>query len=268
MSDLSPDKRKEIKNARIKTEAIKDPEEEFMERGKITVTEVIEKAEGNHNNPYRVKVRGDNRIIEAVFKPCGENHGINCRCSKERATYLVDRILGFNIVPTTVIREAVDQRFDLDDIGSLQAYDYGEVADNAHLDDNEDSMMILRIFDYITWNYDRHDWNYLVKSDGAIVAIDNESSFGTTDNSWARQEIITDLENVAGKQLPKKIVEIFENFERDPRIRIKLKKNLKELLDNEAIDAAITRLGKIAQFIIKTEKIPIDEHLLRTLEYK
>ena len=264
---LTKEDRDKIKGVRSAVETSKETEEKFMEEGEVTVTEIIKKKEGDHNNPFRVEINKKGKSIEAVFKPCGENHGTNCRCSREKSAYLVDIIMGFKIVPTTVVRDVSAEKFGIEDIGSLQAYNYSEVADDAHLDDDEENIKTLRIFDYIIWNYDRHDWNYLVKSDGETIAIDNESSFGCKDNDWARQEIMTDIENVAGKEVPQKLVEILERYQRDPRIRIRLENSLKDLIDRQKIHATLSRIEKISNLITQRGEIPSDEKSLETLTF-
>lgn len=266
---VRPSREDEEQIKKIKNVSLKNPEEALLETGNVLVKKKIQKTEGEDtSNIFLVEIKSGDKRAEGVFKPCGEDHGINCRCAKEKGAYLVSKTLGFNIVPVTEVRNVSAENFGIEDVGSIQLFDYGEVADNAHLDDNEESIMKLRIFDYVIWNYDRHDWNYLVTSDGKTVAIDNELSFGAEDNSWARKEIITDMEDIAGKQLPEDVMDIFEKYQNDPRVGIKLKKSLKGLIDDKSINAILTRIDKISKFILTESRLPKDDTSLDTLTYK
>ncbi len=269
LESLSSKEKKELRTGVRKVDA--DPAAAFesqLENGEVSIRGTIQKTDTEHTNIFRVVVSGQKGKIEAVFKPCGDDHGLNCRCSRERAAYVYDKVLGFHNVPPTVVREVHDDNYGLDEIGSLQAYDYGEVADNAHLEDSDEGIIKLRIFDYLIWAYDRHDWNYLITAEGKITAIDNEDSFGTEDNNWARQEIMTDLENITDKKIPEDVIDIFEAYHNDPKIKLRLKRELSELIDKEKIDAAISRLDKLAPIILQEGKIPSEEKILRSLTYK
>ncbi len=259
---------KQIK--KMSVSQLKTPEEKLIERGEISIKKRIQKEESKEeaSDIYLVEVKDGNKIAEGVFKPCGEGHGMNCRCSREEATYLASKILGFDIVPTTGRRDISNDNFGVEDVGSIQLYDYGEIADNAHLDDSEDGIIRLRIFDYVVWNYDRHDWNYLVTSEGKTTAVDNESSFGAKDDDAARKEIIGDIEDIADKQIPDDVIEIFEKYQNDPRVQIKLKKSLKEFLDVEMVNAMLSRIDKVSKFILSNGTIPSDERSIDTLTYR
>lgn len=110
---------------------------------------------------------------------------------RERAAYLVDKFLGLNLVPPTVIRLVEDE------IGSCQKF----IEDKLHLhelvdekfgftervddynarvvtivEENFQAFVKLLIFDYLIWNSDRYEFNFLI-SGNKLWAIDNGLSF-------------------------------------------------------------------------------------------
>lgn len=139
----------------------------------------------------KIRLSAEGKILEGIFKPLiGENTFFSRKTSiiehykRERSAYLVDRWLGFGLVPPTIIR-TIDEK-----IGSLQLYIEPSIADSHELMTDEvdyekesSSLDWIRItlFDFIIANIDRSTNNWLVnKSDNAILyAIDNGSSFCT-----------------------------------------------------------------------------------------
>jgi len=86
---------------------------------------------------------------------------------KERAAYLVDRMLNLKLVPPTV----------------LLLFDGKVVSAQRWVNGNRPSYAepaIIVVFDYIIANSDRHDENWLIEN-GKVWAIDNAYSFILTD---------------------------------------------------------------------------------------
>lgn len=95
---------------------------------------------------------------------------------REIAAYVLDRHLGFDLVPPTVARASPD-------LGpaSLQASADGprrDPVDYGHTDRQR-----MGVFDFIAGNTDRHGGNYLSQANGRPAAIDNGDCFpeGTQD---------------------------------------------------------------------------------------
>lgn len=137
-------------------------EEEILERGERISSA---KLDGGSGSVYFVSFKNDG---DGVFKPKSGSE-------KERAAYLVDRFIGFDFVPPTVVRTIDGER------GSVQKFiaDAKEICDTPQ--EERDSrykpdLIKLWIFDYIIWNADRHGGNALVKN-GKVYAIDHGYTF-------------------------------------------------------------------------------------------
>lgn len=97
----------------------------------------------------------------------------------EVAAYKVDRFLGYNRVPTTVLRDMDGKK------GSVQLM-VGDINESVQKVKDPDE---LKLFDYLIANQDRNPGNYLVTNDGRIVAIDHARTFKGT--SGVRQAHIS-----------------------------------------------------------------------------
>lgn len=118
--------------------------------------------------------------IKGIFKPAGPKHAHK----REIAAYIMDRLLGLNLVPMTVERKVQGRA------GSLQYFlrdvRTGEDARDVPL--HELKLDRLRLFDVLISNNDRHARNYLVlspqvagqrRSRQNVVAIDHNLIFGS-----------------------------------------------------------------------------------------
>lgn len=101
---------------------------------------------------------------------------------RERAAYLVDKALGFNLVPPTIIR-AINGK-----IGSLQQYipdtqKFGILEWNDQskaITANLDKFKNLWLMNYIIFNTDNHKSNLLINKEKEIFSIDHGLSFADT----------------------------------------------------------------------------------------
>lgn len=171
---------------------------------------------GGINKALFVSLLGDG---SGVFKSrAGECQGLRYYIEtgtfmyRERAAYLVDRFLSFNLVPPTVIREIDGQ------IGSFQQFIPDAVLgikvakDKLMEDPYQQQLMRMWVFDYIIHNSDRHNENFLLhepldESDlvgKKIHAIDNGLSF-----SPDKLRLYGDFFD---QQLPKDILINLESF--------------------------------------------------------
>ena len=108
---------------------------------------------------------------KAIFKPSSELWTSNTRA--EVVAYQVDDFFEFGIVPTTVERAIGGKR------GSLQVIEeYAHKGIECGIDKNVKKTELSKqsFFDFLIDSRDRAD-NYLVRSDGSIITIDNGLSF-------------------------------------------------------------------------------------------
>lgn len=159
---------------------------------------------------------------------------------RERAAYLVDKLLDFGLVPPTVIR-------DIDgDIGSFQQFIPGAKAgwevDSKELQSPElrPELVKLWIFDHIIFNSDRHDGNFLVK-ESQVAAIDHGLAFGNS-------RLLT-YENYVGEPIPQEVIDKINNFLERQDLQDILRDLLLELLSQDEVDAFFVRVKRIADFI-------------------
>lgn len=124
---------------------------------------------------------------------------------KERAAYIVDRFLGFDFVPPTVVRVINGEE------GSLQQFvrdakTGSEIdwKDFSHISIEE--IVKLMLFDFLITNMDRHRGNYLMTKD-KIIAIDNSQSF---ERRWLDKSGFR--EKVFGVSIPQKLRDSILSF--------------------------------------------------------
>lgn len=156
--------------------------------------------------------------------------------TRERAAYLVDRFLGFGLVPPTVIREIDGE------VGSFQ--EFVEDAKKSHdiKDQPKIEMIKLWIFDLIIWNSDRHGANFLFdKEEKRVYAIDNSLSFGGARSHHYKQFF--------REPIPSEIKDELNNlFYSDDKKNV-LKNLLEELLPKKQVKASFDRLESITNLI-------------------
>lgn len=184
-----------------------------------------------------------------IFKPSSEEmpdlrSGIEggTYFKRERAAYLVDRFLDFNLVPATVIRK-IDNK-----IGSFQ-----EFIPNAHRPSYVEDMpwaklKKLWIFDYIIWNSDRHRGNLLLDKKGKnVYAIDNGLSFGG--------DFLKTFKEFFTQPVPGEIREKIKQFSSSEGKKSILKNLLEELLPKNEVVACFKRIEKVTKFLDEKESI-------------
>jgi len=213
------------------------------------------KIESFSNDVSLVKLRDDG---SGIFKPSNGEKDTRPKieegtCYKrERAAFLVDKILDFNLVPATVIRE-ISQ-----DVGSLQKFieDYqwfGQCSTEYSVLSAQTYNLFL--LDYIIWNSDRHQFNLIVKDD-RIHAIDNGFAFSKDDlRIFDGHQATTNLNSYFGKEAPKDTIEKIRSFSQDTNRRKILEDSLKDLIKPEELEACIHRIDHLANVFKKGKKI-------------
>jgi hypothetical protein len=191
-----------------------------------------------------------------LFKPLREKLNPESRDSfaqKERAAFIIDKVLGLGIVPPTNLRE-VDGNF-----GSVQKF-ITDAKEGIEITDEEiRSLEFLKIFifDYIIAISDR-DYqsrrNMLVK-DSKVMAIDNELTFEC--GGWPAKIICE-------KELPPEIIEGLKKFSSGGEEI--LKNELSPLLSADAIEKCLQRIRALA-YIIDQYNGQIPKTEFETLRY-
>ncbi len=131
--------------------------------------------------PRKVTLEQDGVILRAIWKPVrkGRRDGIWESHQAEAAAYNIDKLLGLDMVPPTVIREVGETT------GSLQLWvegvsQFAEISPGRRPEKKwrrERSRMLL--FDNLICNPDRNARNYFVTSDWSIILIDHSQAFAT-----------------------------------------------------------------------------------------
>ena len=240
---------------------LKDPEKEkaraFFDSEieiKLVSREVVSseklKIDRCSNEIYILELKDDGK---ALFKPMeGATDDMRDKIKKEtyhkreRAAYLVDRFLGFGLVPPTVIREQGSW------IGS--AHDFiddhrvGFELEKSEKLDLKDDFIKMWLFDYIIWNSDRNVGNWLVKNK-KLYAIDHGLSFAPTD-------ILRFYHNFFDESIPQEIKQKILDFSSWEQGREVLRTMLKEQLTSEEADACLARIDVLANWLKDHDEIP------------
>lgn len=214
---------------------------------------------GGANELMIVELKDDG---SAIFKPKkGEVHlrqyiEVGTYYKRERAAYLVNRFLNFDLVPPTVIRELDGE------IGSAQEFIPNAVA-GATLSNEESDVLKetpeflkLWIFDYVIWSSDRNWHNFLVKED-KLYAIDNGLSFAYREGPmFAGTYYPFDDQKIFNKTVEPEIVENFKKFFSWAGGKEVLRGMLNKLLEKNEVDGCLRRIEKIGKIIEKDGMIP------------
>ena len=206
---------------------------------------------GGSNVVKFVCIEGDGN---GVFKPAsGERCGtskLGTGYKRERAAYLVDAFLGFNLVPPTVIRATPK-----DGEGSMQEYiPGGSPGDLLHRSQKQDNPEFMRqagrmaFFDALINNEDRHGGNFLADKDGKLWAIDNGSTFSRSPHISFYMHGL----NISSRsfKLDEEAAQKLKDLALDGSKKELLLKLLSELLDKRECALFFKRLELLAENIV------------------
>jgi hypothetical protein len=185
-------------------------EEEFLKTANVTGEQQFSGGEAV-TSPWRLTLQKDDVTHDALWKNArGRMHGYVEGWQYEIAAYRLDRLLGLNMIPTTV-----ERRFH-GDLGSCQYWTDGCIS----LRDKDQKKIKLpsykvfnwnratylqRFFDNLIANEDRSEGNVLLTKDWRMILIDHSRTFRT----W-KKLIFTEKHPEGPKlmsQLPRAIVE-------------------------------------------------------------
>ena len=132
--------------------------------------------------------------VESIFKVDGSDIFCpDCGVDREVASYQVDRLLGLDLTPLTVPTRIVDEAGDTL-TGSTMYFMHG--ASNPR-EVGATKPDLLRFFDAVIGNSDRHQSNWLVLANGRVVAIDHNRAFQYRPQSRPKTCWETEVDSIA-----------------------------------------------------------------------
>lgn len=247
---------------KLTPEQIKEQTEKILETGEVISETGLEGGKMGSNISYYVEFK-DGR--KGLYKPKnGEDEDIyqifkieqGSLFKRERAAYLINRALNFNLVPPTVIREIGDKG-----VGSVQEFipdsdTYWRLnfdKQDKVLSASRDQLINLWLFDYIIFNADRRKRNLLVQ-DTIIYAIDNGLAFNNFN--------FAPFDHFFNKQIPQGAIDAITKFIASEQEQNRLRDLLSELLPMEEIDACINRIEFIGKLLEKEQAISDETRLI------
>lgn len=233
-------------------EILKTPEEECLETKEIIS---IKPLKGGVNQIFFAELQDG---PAAIFKPkSGEKPKLRANIEagtyyqRERAAYLIDKFLDFNLVPPTVLRQIGNK------IGSLQQF-IPETDPNTwevlHQFKTSSKLLLetkkLWLLDFIIWNTDRYSDNILLKNN-KIYAIDNGLSFNGRDFRPGHE--------FYNQTIPPELIEKFQKILADwQKAKTAVPKMLNRLLTKKEIIACLDRLKYIGEILNRDGTIKED----------
>lgn len=220
----------------------------------ITIPEVLETLSGGvmhdehgllpwgSNYAYLVTISDDDRTVLAVYKPQRGERPLwdfpdGTLCYREVAAFLTSEMLGWQLVPPTVLRGGVYG------VGSVQFYIEHDPEMNYFTPfppETIDQLQRVVAFDYVVNNADRKGGHCLLDEQGHLWGIDHGLTFNHI------PKLRTVIWDYAGQPLPDAIVQDMQALcntlraERDEAV-----KTLRELLSEREIDALLKRIERL-----------------------
>jgi len=221
--------------------------------------------EGNSNFNFIAELE-DNR--QAILKIQNREKSLSKETNVaeiEEAAYLINKILGINLIPLTIARKiepsllglSEDDPIDPEEKAVISLYiDNSETMPESQLELGDEQQTIIAVLDYILKNWDRHDENILINNESEIFAIDNENSFTDT-GIKATNSIEEELEILVGKKFPTSLQKAFATFnaEKEDDIRTVLG----NVIDENSIDSCVFRIRQMQKLIKETGDDEISE---------
>lgn len=181
----------------------------------------------------------------------------------ERAAYLIDRFLGFNLTPPTAIRTLDGE------IGSMQefipdAQTFHELEEDFRTSFEEEhraDFMKMWLFDIIINNFDRHSGNFLVQGN-TLYAIDHGYSMN---HHWGNRSFLYRIYLLNGfryfldQEFPKEIINNIKNFLERPEEQQILRELLAELFDEDTVSVLLKRIKIVGEILVKNGQIGLSQ---------
>jgi hypothetical protein len=213
----------------------------LSETARRPIVEVKPLQAGNRNSTKKIRFTDG---VAAIYKPISGEDRLTAMLSlglipegggqslREVAASEVDRALGFDLVPDTVMYNGPDG------LGSVQLWvedaEHAKALSEYYAVDQER----MAVLDYFIGNTDRHENNYLTSADGRPVAIDNGLSFPLSAQWPIRSDFVAD---VLGRRLSGRVLEQVHSVD----LRA-LARRLESLgIGRAAVTGAVARLREV-----------------------
>lgn len=192
-------------------------------------------------NPIKVTLNQDGSVFYGIYKPLkrGRHKGYWESYQAEVAAYILDKMLGLDMVPPTVERRVKS------DLGSLQLWIEG-CDTYKHLEDEvprtpQFSWQIsrMKMFDNLIYNEDRNAGNFLLDEAWNVILIDHSRAFLERKNLLKGK---TDLPS----QYDRKLVERLRSLTLE-----QLELELGDLLEGGQIEAIVARRDQLLEHMEK-----------------
>jgi hypothetical protein len=196
------------------------------------------------NATLLVTVHDDDLSSLAIYKPQrGErplwDFPYGTLGMREVAAYLISDLLGWDLVPPTVLRKGPHG------LGSIQQFI--QAQEDAHFftiqgdEDYTDVLERLVAFDVIVNNADRKAGHCLLDQDGRLWAIDNALTF------HAEYKLRTVIWDFAGEPLPDEMLPALRDLAKDLAHNNTVRRALIGLLSRSEVSALRRRLQRLIQ---------------------
>jgi len=160
-------------------------------------------------------------------------------CAREYAAYVVDRALGWGLVPPTVLREGPAG------LGAVQLYIEEDETFDVHdvPQTHPDELRRMALLDVVINNADRKAGHLIADTSGKLWGVDHGVCF------HEEVKLRTVIWTFEGEPISEALVGDLETFARDGA----WKRELDGLLEGEEIDALCSRVTKL----LRTKRYPL-----------
>jgi uncharacterized repeat protein (TIGR03843 family) len=203
--------------------------------------EILGRMPWSSNATFLAKMSAREDEMLAIYKPQRGERPLwdfprGTLCHREVAAWEVSDVLGWRIVPDTVLRDGPAG------IGMVQRFVEHDPEQHYFtlLEEHGDDFRRMAAFDVVINNTDRKGGHCLRDSEGRVFGIDHGVSFHA---QWKVRTVIWDF---GGEQLPVDVRRDLECFYEELQ-RGKLQKRLRPLLDRFELDAMESRVRHLLQ---------------------
>jgi hypothetical protein len=209
----------------------------ILRHGSVEAMEMIPWS-SNYTFAVKLKLEGEPETI-AVYKPKrGEtplwDFPNGTLYKREYAAYLASRIIGWEFIPYTVVRDGPYG------VGTMQLWvEHDRGADFFQFKEScVEQLQRIALFDLIANNADRKGGHCLKAADGTIWGIDHGLTF------HPQMKLRTVIWHFGGEPIPDPLLEDLERFAADQRRSARMRAILTELLDPIEVDIFFERIQR------------------------